>query len=283
MGRFSREEILNLLNEKIRRKKPLVMSGAGTGLIGKICDEAQTDLIFAYNTGVFRMDGYISSMGQMTYASCDETTVMLAEKIFRVVKHTPVIAGIGAGNPNRDMHELADEMISFGYDGIINVPMSVHLPYPDGSHGFFRDYLDAVGYGYPAELELIRKCREKNIFTVSYAFSDEEIRGFTEAGTDVIVPHMGLTGGGSVGSEFTMTLEEGCEKMQRMCNLAKEIRQDVIVVCHGGPFITPESVQTGYKKCPEVVGFVGASSTERLPVEEGIVKAIHEMRALRRR
>lgn len=115
--------------------------------------------------------------------------------------------------------------------------MSVTLPYPDGSHGFFRDYPDAVCYGYFAELELIRRCREKNIFTVSYAFSDDEIRGFTEAGTDVIA------------------------------------------VCHGGPFITPENVQIGYKRCPEVAGFVGASSTERLPVEESIVKAIHEMRA----
>lgn len=276
MGRFTRKEIKDRLYQKIREKKPIVMGGAGVGIIAKSIADAGIDFILAYSTGMFRMDGLLSTTGRLPYADSDACTVEIGSRIFRVVRDTPVICGVGGSNPNHDVEEWIDRMLAMGYSGVINVPMI------GGISGPFRAYTDAVGTGYSAETDMVRMCNQKDIFTVAYAYSEDEVRRMVAAGVDIISPHMGLTGGGSIGAPKVMDLDAACERLQYLYEVAVSENPDVIVISHGGPFTTPDMVQVSYDKT-DVHGFMGASSIERLPVETAVYDAVKNLTGMKTR
>ena len=177
---FTRAEILADLKAKVDRKEPIIMGGAGIGLIAKIEDMAGIDAIMAYNTGPFRMDGHPSCVGYLAYGDSNQISMDLAKQILPVVKNTPVIGGIGAGDPYRDIDRLIGEMMEIGYSGITNVPTA-------GAYdGVFRHRIDTAGVGYPEEVKLIEKCRKRDIFTVAYAYHDDEVKAMIQAGVDCI-------------------------------------------------------------------------------------------------
>lgn len=274
MKQFTRREILERLNAKIRESKPIIMGGAGIGLVAKSADKAGIDILMAYNTGPFRMDGHGSLAGYLAYGDSNAITLQLARQILPVVENTPVIGGIGAADPYRDIDRLIDEMIAIGFSGITNVPTAGLY---DGN---FRRQIDDTHLGYPEEIKLIRKCHEKDIFTVAYAFSPEECRAMAEAGADVIGTHVGLTVGGLIGSQKALSLDEACERTEEMVQAARAVRPDVITVAHGGPFEDPKSVQAAFERT-SVNGYLGASSVERLPVEKAIMDVVRQFQELK--
>lgn len=276
MGQFTRQEINKSLRAKIAKKEPIIMGGAGVGLIAKIADRAGIDIIMGYNTGPFRMDGHGSLSGYLAYGDSNQITLTLGEHLLKVVKNTPVIGGIGAADPYRNISKLIDEMIELGFSGITNVPTAGLY------NGAFRQQIDGTELGYPEEVKLIEMCNKKDVFTVAYVFSEEEARLMAEAGADIIGAHTGLTIGGTIGAVKALNLDEACEKTQKMCEAAKAVNPNVLVVSHGGPFEYVESV----KYCLEhtdVDGYLGASSIERLPVEKAITDTINGFKALRLR
>lgn len=274
MKQFTRKEILDRLWGKINKKIPIMLGGAGIGLIGKISEEAKTDIIMAYSTGVFRMDGLISTSGLMPTMDCNDTTYDLGRRLFKVVKDTPIACGVGGDNPNEDIERLVDAVIEFGYSGIINVPMY------GGEYGPLNAYSAGVGLGNPAEYDLITLCNRKEIFTIAYSYTFEELRKLVACGVDIISPHFGLTQGGTNGAETGVDIHEACEIMQKMYDMAVAENPNVIVVSHGGPFTTPEAVNMGFQKT-DVHGFMGASSNERIPAEQGIYQAVKQFKTLR--
>jgi predicted TIM-barrel enzyme len=274
MRRFNRKDILDRLRKKISEKKPIVMGGAGIGLVAKVCDRAGIDILMAYNTGPFRMDGHGSLSGYLAYGDANAITLQLGRQILPVVDNTPVIGGIGAADPYRDIDKLITEMIDIGFSGITNVPTAGIYD------GVFRRHIDDTKLGYPEEVKLIRKCRERDIFTVAYAFGPDECRQMADAGADIIGTHVGLTVGGMIGAEHALSLEEACKRTNEMCRAALEVRSDVMLVSHGGPFESPESVQVCFNKTP-VHGYLGASSVERLPVEKAIADIVKSYQALK--
>lgn len=276
MKQFTRQEILARLRGKIAQKRPIVLGGAGIGLVGKISEECGVDIILAYSTGVFRMDGLISTSGLMPTRDCHLTTFELGRRLFKVVKDTPLACGLGGDNPNDDIDRQIDEVIAFGYSGVINVPMI------GGEYGCFNRYACGVGLGHPAEYELIEKCNRKNIFTVAYSYTDEELVRLVAAGVDIISPHFGLTLGGTNGADTGVDIRQACEKMQSMYEMAVKENPDVIVVSHGGPFTSPEAVHLGFDTT-DVHGFMGASSNERIPTEQGVLREMKRFQALRTR
>lgn len=274
--KFTRQEIITDLHEKVKRKEPIIMGGAGIGLIAKIEDMAGIDAIMAYNTGPFRMDGHPSCVGYLAYGDSNQITLNLARQILPVVKNTPVIGGIGAGDPYRDIDRLIDEMMSIGYSGITNVPTA-------GAYdGFFRHRIDTAGVGYPAEVDLIAKCSRKDIFTVAYAYHEDEVKAMIQAGVDCISAHVGATSGGTCGFKDAVSLEDTIETTQRLCETAVRENPDIIFLCHGGHLEDNESVQECFRRT-DVHGFVGASSIERIPVEKAILQAVKEYKSLKLR
>src|SRR5947209_2910511 len=194
MRRFSRDQILERLRHKVTAREPIILGGAGIGLVAKAADRAGIDIIMAYNTGPFRMDGHGSLAGYLAYGDSNAITLSLAAKIIPVVENTPVIGGIGAADPYRPMDGMIDAVMAAGYSGVTNVPTAGIYD------GTFRQQIDHTGLGYPKEIELVEKCRARDIFTVAYAFNEDEARAMAEAGADVIGAHVGLTTGGMIGA-----------------------------------------------------------------------------------
>jgi predicted TIM-barrel enzyme len=250
------------------------MAGAGIGLIAKIADKAGVDILMAYNTGPFRMDGHGSLSGYLAYGDANGIILTLGEHLFQVVENTPIIGGIGAADPYRDINALMDKMMEMGFSGITNVPTTGLYD------GTFRAQIDGTKLGYPEEIKLIEQCRKKDIFTVAYVFNEEEACAMARAGADVIGAHVGLTIGGTIGAPKALTLGEACDKTQKMCDAAKKENRDVLVVSHGGPFEDIESVRECFAKT-SVDGYLGASSMERLPVEKAITETVRSFQSLR--
>jgi predicted TIM-barrel enzyme len=276
MQPFTRAQILERLRGKMAERQPIIMGGAGIGLVAKAADRAGIDLLMVYNTGPFRMDGHGSLAGYLAYGDSNAMTLELGRHILKVVENTPVIGGIGAADPYRDVDLLLSEMLALGFSGVTNVPTAGLYD------GVFRRHIDHTGLGYPEEVRLIRLCRERDVFTVAYAFTPDECRQMADAGADIVGLHVGLTTGGLIGAELALDLNEACEKLEAMAQAARQARPDVIVVAHGGPLEDPQSVQVAFDRT-SVDGYLGASSIERLPVERAIRSVVEEYRSLKLR
>ena len=276
MRQFVRQEIHARLRATMDRGEPLIIGGAGIGLVAKAAERGGIDLLMVYNTGPFRMAGHGSLAGYLAYGDSNAMTMELGREILNVVEDTPVIGGIGAADPFRDVGQMIDAMLAAGFSGITNVPTAGLY------EGGFRHHIDATGLGYPKEVELIARCHERDVFTLAYAFSPAEARAMAEAGADVIGVHVGLTSGGWIGAEETLDVDAACLATQAMLEAAKAARGDVLVVAHGGPFEDPASVARVFATT-DVVGYLGASSIERLPVERAVSGIVREFKSLRPR
>jgi predicted TIM-barrel enzyme len=270
---FTRQQILERLLAVRERGEPIVMGGAGIGLVAKAADRAGIDVLMAYNTGPFRMDGHGSLAGYLAYGDANAITLELAARILPVVTDTPVVAGIGAADPHREIGAMVESVLDAGFSGVTNVPTAGIYD------GQFRRHIEATGLGYAKEIDLVELCRERGIFTVAYAFTPEEASAMAEAGADVVGAHVGLTSGGAIGAAETLSLADACAETRAMAVAARRGRSDVLVVAHGGPFEDPESVAAVFES-GEVDGYLGASSIERLPVERAIEATVRAFKGL---
>lgn len=124
--------------------------------------------------------------------------------------------------------------------------------------------------GYGLEVGMIRAAAGMGMLTTPYVFNVDEARQMAEAGADVLVAHMGLTTSGTIGAKTGKSLEDCVKLIQEIRDAAVEVREDIIILCHGGPIAKPEDATFVLERCKGVHGFFGASSMERLPVEEAI-------------
>jgi predicted TIM-barrel enzyme len=274
MPRIARKELLERFRNMIDRKEPIVGAGAGTGLSAK-CEEAGgADLIIIYNSGRYRMAGRGSLAGVLAYGNANEIVKEMAREVLPVVKHTPVLAGVNGTDPFLLTDHFLDELKAMGFSGIQNFP-TVGL-----IDGVFRSNLEETGMGYGLEVDLIAKAREKDMLTTPYVFNADEAAAMAKAGADIIVPHMGLTTGGSIGAGTALKLED-CPKLIDACaEAARKVRKDVIVLCHGGPISSPQDAAYILKTLPGIHGFYGASSMERLPVETALTEQVRTFKQI---
>ena len=266
MSIFRRHEIRGRLQEKIAAGRPIVAAGAGAGIVAKFAAKAGVDLIMAYCTGPYRQNGNATPLGYMGYGDCNQISLELGRQMCQVAGDTPLIAGIGVADPYRRLDVLLEELSEAGFCGVTNVPTV------GGHEGAMRTYLEQNGLGFDAEVRLIADCADRGIFTAAYAFDDEQVRKMCGAGADVVGAHVGGTTGGATGFPQGLTLEQAIEKVDRLCRIAREENPQTWVLCHGGPFATPETVQQCLCRTP-TVGYIGASSIERIPLE----KAVYEV------
>ncbi|HJT11285.1 MAG TPA: phosphoenolpyruvate hydrolase family protein [Dongiaceae bacterium] len=266
MPRIERQALLDKFRGMIARKEPIVGGGAGTGLSAK-CEEAGgIDLIIIYNSGRYRMAGRGSLAGVLAYGNANEIVKEMAREVLPVVKKTPVLAGVNGTDPFLLVDHFLDELKAMGFSGVQNFP-TVGL-----IDGLFRKNLEETGMGYGLEVDLIAKARDKDLLTTPYVFNPDEAAAMAKAGADIIVAHMGLTTGGSIGAGTALKLED-CPKLIDACaEAARKVRKDVILLCHGGPISSPEDAAYILKTVPGIHGFYGASSMERLPVEVALTE-----------
>ncbi len=264
MSAPSRTECLARFRDMIERRVPIVGGGAGTGLSAK-CEEAGgIDLIVIYNSGRYRMAGRGSLAGLLAYGNANEIVVDMAREVLPVVQHVPVLAGVNATDPFYMPEVFLPELKRLGFAGVQNFP-TVGL-----IDGVFRQNLEETGMGYQHEVDMIGIARELDLLTTPYVFDEASAVAMTEAGADIIVCHMGLTTGGSIGADTALTLDGCVELIDRCAAAARGVRPDVIVLCHGGPIANPEDSAYVLQRARDIHGFYGASSMERLPTEQAL-------------
>lgn len=273
---LSRQQLLSQFREKIARGESIIGGGAGTGLSAR-CEEAGgIDLIVIYNSGRYRMAGRGSLAGLLAYGNANDIVLDMAKEVLPVVKHTPVLAGVNGTDPFCQFDPFLDKLKTLGFAGVQNFP-TVGL-----IDGNFRRHLEETGMGYELEVEMIRLAHQKEMLTTPYVFSEADAVAMTDAGADIIVAHMGLTTGGNIGAESSLSLEECAARVTLWAKAAKSVREDIIVLCHGGPVSTPADAQYIIQHCPLCDGFYGASSIERLPVETAMTETTRQFKMIRR-
>ncbi|MFS2221009.1 phosphoenolpyruvate hydrolase family protein [Pantoea sp. B65] len=276
MPAFKRQELLARFRAMIARREPIIGGGAGTGLSAK-CEEAGgIDLIVIYNSGRYRMAGRGSLAGLLAYGNANEIVVDMAKEVLPVVKDTPVLAGVNGTDPFCQFDKFLDDLKALGFSGVQNFP-TVGL-----IDGNFRANLEETGMGYALEVEMIRLAHQKDMLTTPYVFNQQDAVAMTEAGADIIVPHMGLTTGGNIGAETALQLKDCVPLINQWAQAAKAVREDVIVLCHGGPISTPDDAQYILDHCPLCDGFYGASSMERLPTEVALTNTTKQFKNITR-
>lgn len=270
-----RRETLERFRAQLARGNAIIGAGAGTGLSAKCAEAGGADMIVIYNSGRYRMAGRGSLAGLMPYGDANAIVVEMASEVLPVVAQTPVLAGVCGTDPFRQMTVFLRQLKDMGFVGVQNFP-TVGL-----IDGGFRENLEETGMGYRLEVEMIRQAHQLNLLTTPYVFTPEDARIMTEAGADVLVAHMGLTTGGTVGAETTRTLDQSIELIQLIRDAAIAINPAMIVLCHGGPISTPEDAAYVLERTKGVGGFFGASSMERLPTEIAIRETVRRFKMLR--
>ncbi|NHN64686.1 phosphoenolpyruvate hydrolase family protein [Haloarcula sp. JP-Z28] len=273
---YTREESLLRLREAVEQGNPIIGAGAGTGISAKFAERGGVDLLIIYNSGRYRMSGRGSLAGLLPYGDANEIVCEMGHEVIPVVEDTPVLAGVNGTDPFRQMDVFLADLKRRGFSGVQNFP-TVGLIDEDSG---FRQNLEETGMGYDKEVDMIREAASQDMLTCPYVFNETQAREMAEAGADVIVSHMGLTTSGDIGAETALDLEAAAERVQAHHDAAKDVNEDVLVICHGGPIAWPDDATYVLEHTDGVVGFFGASSIERLPTEEAIENQAREFKEI---
>ena len=264
MPAIPRATILKTLHTLIDAGRPIIGGGAGTGLSAKSEEAGGIDLIVIYNSGRYRMAGRGSLAGMLAYGNANEIVKDMATEVLPVVKHTPVLAGVNGTDPFILMPQFLAELKAMGFSGVQNFPTMGLFD------GIMRQGFEETGMGYGLEVDMIAQAHAIDLLTTPYVFNPDEAMAMTRAGADIIVAHMGLTTGGNIGATTAKSLQDCVTEIDAIAAAARSVREDVIVICHGGPISMPADAAFVLQNCMRCEGFYGASSAERLPTEIAI-------------
>ncbi len=274
MPRFERSALMEKFQDMKHKRIPIVGGGAGTGLSAKCEEEGGIDLIIIYNSGRYRMAGRGSLSGLLAYGNANDIVMEMAKEVLPVTKHTPVLAGVNGTDPFCVFDKFLDDVKSIGFSGIQNFP-TVGL-----IDGTLRANLEETGISYSQEIDLIKLAHSKDLLTTPYVFNTEEAAAMTKAGADIIVCHLGLTTGGSIGSKTALKLKDCPAIIDAWSEAALKINKNAIILAHGGPVSSPEDASFILKNTKNCHGFYGASSMERLPTEIALTEQTRKFKAI---
>ena len=274
MPRFERSALMAKFHDMVQRRVPIIGGGAGTGISAKCEEAAGIDLIVIYNSGRYRMAGRASSAGLLAYGNANDIVLDMAGEVLPVAKKTPVIAGVNGTDPFIVMPVFLKKLKELGFSGVQNFPTVGIID------GTFRQSLEETGINYATEVEMIGEAHALDLLTTPYVFSVEEAIAMTEAGADFVVPHLGVTTGGTIGATSAKSLAQSVQLIDEWGEAARRVRKDVIVIAHGGPISSPEDVDYVFKHSKHCNGFYGASSMERLPTEIAIKSHVERYKHL---
>jgi predicted TIM-barrel enzyme len=272
---YTRAEVLERLHDTLADGKPIIAAGAGTGISAKFIEKGGADLIIIYNSGRFRMAGHGSTAGLMAYGDANAVAMEIGEfEVLPVVEETPVICGVHATDPRRRMWHWLLQVKDMGFSGVNNFPTHCIVD------GKFRQILEETGMSVHKEVEMVALARRMDLFSIVYVDAPEEAKAMAEAGADVIIAHVGTTVGGSIGVvDATMTLPEAAKRTQQIIDAGRTVRDDVLYLSHGGPINTPEDAAY-INEHTDAVGFVGASSLERMAVEQSLTDLTRQFKSI---
>jgi len=272
---YTRTEVLERLHDTLSKGEAIIVAGAGTGISAKFIEKGGADLIIIYNSGRFRMMGHGATAGLMAYGDANAVAMEIGEyEVLPVVKDVPVICGVHATDPRRRMWHWLGKVKDMGFSGVNNFPTHTIVD------GQFRDILEETGMSVKKEFEMIALARRMEMFSIVYVGSPEEAVEMAKSGADAIIAHVGTTVGGSIGvTQAVIPWEETIRRTQAIIDAGKSVRDDILYLCHGGPINTPEDADRVIQ-ATDCVGFVGASSLERMAIEESLTSLTREFKSI---
>lgn len=272
---YTRKEVIERLRAILRRGEPIIAAGAGTGISAKFIEKGGADLIIIYNSGRFRMSGHGSTCGLMAYGDANAIAMEIGEhEVLPVVEEVPVICGVHATDPRRRMWHWLLQVKDMGFSGVNNFPTHCIVD------GHFRQVLEETGMSVRKEFEMVALARKMDLFTIVYVAKPEEARAMAEAGADAIIAHVGTTVGGAIGvRDAVVSLDEAVKRTQAIIDAASRVRKDIVFLSHGGPISTPDDAAYVNERT-DCVGFVGASSLERMGVEQSLIDITRRFKAI---
>ncbi len=273
---YTREEVIERLRAVTAKGDAIIAAGAGTGISAKFIEKGGADLIIIYNSGRFRMMGHGSTAGMMAYGDANAIAMEIGEyEVLPVVEEVPVICGVHATDPRRRMWHWLGKVKEMGFSGVNNFPTHTIID------GHFRGVLEETGMSVVKEYEMVALARRMDLFSVVYVGSPQEAIEMAKAGADAIIAHVGTTIGGSIGvTNALVPWDETIKRTQDIIDAANTVRKDIFFLCHGGPINTPDDAKRVMANT-DAVGFVGASSLERMGVEASLTNLTREFKSLK--
>jgi predicted TIM-barrel enzyme len=270
MARISREEITRRLRKTLGEEKPIIGVGCSCGLFAKCAELGGVDLIIVYSTGLSRLKG----LPTWIIGDSNEITLRMIEEIANVVQDTPIIAGVEGCDPTRKMDKYLEKVIAAGCSGIINFPT---LALCERSE-YWRKSKEDVGWGVGREVEMIRLAHAMGLFTLCYVRFNDDAVDMVRAGADMVCVHGGRTAGGLVGRKDAPPLAENVQQVNALAKAVREVSPEVFIVQHGGSVATPEDTTYIYQNS-DAMGYIGASSFERIPIEQALIQAAKDYKS----
>lgn len=272
---YTKQEVRDRLQETINKNNAIIAAGAGTGISAKFIEKGGADLIIIYNSGRFRMSGHGSTAGMMAYGDANAVAMEIGEfEVLPVVEDIPVICGVHGSDPRRRMWHFLGQVKDMGFSGVNNFPTHSIVD------GHFRNVLEETGMGFKHEVEMVRLASKMDLFSIVYVATPEEALQMSGAGADAIIAHVGTTVGGSIGvTSATRSMDFALERTQAIIEKVRKSNPDTFFLAHGGPINTPEDVRYVLDNT-DAHGFVGASSLERMGVEESLTNLTKQFKAL---
>jgi predicted TIM-barrel enzyme len=264
---YTRLEVRDRLQAALDRGEPIIAAGAGTGISAKFIERGGADLIIIYNSGRFRMAGHGSTAGLMAYGDANQVAMDIGEyEVLPIVEEVPVICGVHATDPRRRMWHWLGRVKEMGFSGINNFPTHCIID------GHFREVLEETGMSVKKEFEMVAIASKMDLFSIVYVSTPDEAKAMAEAGADAIIAHVGTTVGGSIGvTGATCSMDDAVRRTQAIIDAATMVRKDIFFLSHGGPIATPDDAAY-VNEHTDCHGFVGASSLERLGVEQPLIE-----------
>lgn len=272
---YTKQEVRDRLQATLDQNRAIIGAGAGTGISAKFIEKGGADLLIIYNSGRFRMSGHGSTAGLMAYGDANAVAMEIGEfEVLPVVEEIPVICGVHGSDPRRRMWHFLGKVKDMGFSGVNNFPTHSIVD------GHFRNVLEETGMSFQKEVEMIRLASKMDLFSIVYVAKPEEAVQMADAGADAIIAHVGTTVGGSIGvTDATCTMEDAIERTQAIIDAVKPAKPDTFFLAHGGPVNTPDDVRVILDNT-DAHGFVGASSLERMGVEQSLTDLTRRFKAL---
>ncbi|CAG5069046.1 hypothetical protein DYBT9623_01780 [Dyadobacter sp. CECT 9623] len=272
---YTKQEVRDRLKKTLDEGKAIIAAGAGTGISAKFIEKGGADLIIIYNSGRFRMAGHGSTAGLMAYGDANAVAMEIGEfEVLPVVEEIPVICGVHGSDPRRRMWHHLLKVKEMGFSGVNNFPTHCIVD------GHFRQVLEETGMGFAKEVEMVRLATMMDLFSIVYVATPEEARQMAEVGADAIVAHVGTTVGGSIGvTGAAVSMDYAIERTQAIADAGREVNPDIFFLAHGGPVNTPDDVREILSRT-DVHGFVGASSLERMGIEQSLTDLTRDFKSI---
>lgn len=272
---YTKQEVRDRLQATLDANKAIIAAGAGTGISAKFIEKGGADLIIIYNSGRFRMSGHGSTAGLMAYGDANAVAMEIGEfEVLPVVEEIPVVCGVHGSDPRRRMWHFLGKVKDMGFSGVNNFPTHSIVD------GQFRQVLEETGMSFQKEVEMVRLASKMDLFSIVYVAKPEEAVQMADVGADAVIAHVGTTVGGSIGvTGATCTMDDAIERTQAIIDAVKVANPDTFFLAHGGPINTPEDVRVILDNT-DAHGFVGASSIERMGVEQSLTDLTRKFKAL---